>query len=337
MQVVSFINPSPAPHHNQTPPLYQHQIEQESLIGVSTWTEYARKLVRTHASHNRTVILEGERGTGKKLLARLIHRHAAHPDGPFVSLALGSTSDDVASTTLFGSQPEGTDNAEGGEKGLVELAQGGTLYIEGFPEISPSLTDEILELAESRSYNRHAERPVRILLGWNVRSGSCHRTPCNRSAGELGFERIQVPSLRERTNDIEALAEHFIHQRCRNLGKELRRLTPQALESLCSYDWPRNVSELRTLISQLVAHATPPAIDVSLLPGYMLKPVVQSLIPPAGIDLDAEVRRVEVDFICAALKQCHGLQNKAAQLLHIKPTTLFMKIRRHGIDVEAFR
>jgi transcriptional regulator with GAF, ATPase, and Fis domain len=87
-----------------------------------------------------------------------------------------------------------------------------------------------------------------------------------------------------------------------------------------------------------VKQLTPPSIDVSLLPNYLTSTCGERrLLPDSGLDLDDEVKRVEVDLICAALKQSHGLQNKAAQLLRIKPTTLFMKIRRHGIDVEAFR
>jgi two-component system response regulator AtoC len=134
------------------------------------------------------------------------------------------------------------------------------------------------------------------------------------------------------------LAEHFIRERCSQMGKELREISPEAMKVLRRYDWPQNVKELRTLANQLVKQLTPPSIDVSLLPAYLSGMCGERrLLPASGLDLDNEVKRVEVDLICAALRQSHGLQNKAAQLLRIKPTTLFMKIRRHGIDVGAFR
>ena len=338
MQVVRFGNPSTAPLLSQTTADYGSQLVRERLIGVSRWTETARKLVDLHASHDKAVILEGERGTGKKLLARLIHQSSSRREGAFVSLTFGSTTDVVARAVLFGSVVERSDDVPRVEKGLAELAQGGTLYIGGLSEISPSLIDAIARLAESRGFD-NTGASVRILLGWNTRSASCNlRTPSNAGSSELDYEKIQIPPLRERPDDIEALAEYFIQDRCAQMGKELRKISPDAMSALRGYDWPQNVSELRTLVNQLVMQLTPPSIDVSLLPGYLLgSGGTKSILPASGLDLDDEVKRVEVDLICAALRQSHGLQNKAAKLLRIKPTTLFMKIRRHGIDVEAFR
>jgi two-component system response regulator PilR (NtrC family) len=154
----------------------------------------------------------------------------------------------------------------------------------------------------------------------------------------LDYEKVEIPPLRERVDDIRALVEYFIRKRCLQLNRELRKITPDALKVLCEYDWPRNVSELKVLINQLVKQLNPPSIDVSLLPGYMaVSEESKEILPEAGVDLDNEVKRIEVDLICAALKRSHGLQNKAAQLLRVKPTTLFMKIRRYGIDVTTFR
>jgi two-component system response regulator PilR (NtrC family) len=339
MQVIRFRNHAVAPIFGHTTGDYASQLIGKSLIGVSRWTEAARTLVAAHASHDNTVILEGERGTGKKLLARLIHRCSSRHEGPFVSLALGSTSDEVARAVLFGSAQHQCDSFPVAEKGLTELAQGGTLYIDGLSDISPSLTDDIVRLAERKGTNYEREESVRILLGWGIESGSCcSSASVNSGSTGLDYDRIQIPPLRERPEDIEALAAHFISERCEQTGKELREISPEAMRVLRRYDWPQNVKELRTLVNQLVKQLTPPSIDVSLLPAYLASASGERrLLPASGLDLDNEVKRVEVDLICAALRQSHGLQNKAAQLLRIKPTTLFMKIRRHGIDVEAFR
>jgi len=295
-------------------------------------------LVAMHAGHDQTIILEGERGTGKKLLARLIHRLSSRHDGPFVALELGSTTEEVARAVLFG-QAGGGSGSVASEKGLAELAQGGTLYIDGLSEISSALLDDIVKLAERPRFGDEAEKQVRILLGWGNQFGLCRSGEAAdaRRAG-LDYDRIQVPPLRERPDDIEAIAEHFVKERCRQMGKEFRKISPDAMKALREFDWPRNVRELRTVVNQLVKQLAPPSIDVSLLPAYLAGPNGRkALLPDSGLDLDNEVKRVEVDLICAALKQSRGLQNKAAQLLRIKPTTLFMKIRRHGIDVAAFR
>jgi DNA-binding NtrC family response regulator len=311
---------------------------EQNLIGVSRWTQTARMLIAVHAAHDNAVILEGERGTGKKLFARLIHRFSSRHEGPFVSLALGSTSDEVARSALFGGPRERSDGVGAREKGLAELAQGGTLYIDGLSHLSTSLTREIIRLADWRS-DLDGEHSVRVLLGRVLQGTFDHSTAGIDGAGAgLDYERILIPPLRERPDDIEALAGHFIRERCEQTGKELRKISPEAMKTLRAYDWPRNVTELRTLVNQLVQQLSPPTIDLAILPGYLVGPYgAKRLLPDSGLDLDNEVRRVEVDLICAALRQSRGLQNKAAQLLRIKPTTLFMKIRRLGIDVAAFR
>ena len=336
MQVVNFSSPADSPLTHSPIDDYASLLVRESLIGVSSWTETARLLVAVHSAHDNTVILEGERGTGKTLLARLIHRGSSRHEGPFVSLALGSASDVVARMALFGSARERSDDVPIIDKGLSELAKGGTLYIDGLSNISSSLTDDLVRLAERRRFDHDAERSVRILLGWGIQSGL--RQNATAGSNVLDYERIQIPPLRERPDDIEALAVHFIKQRCEQTGKELRKISPEAMQSLRSYDWPRNVRELRTLVNLLVKQLDPPQIDVSHLPAYLAgRCGAISLLPSSGLDLDNEVKRVEVDLICAALRQSRGLQNKAARLLRVKPTTLFMKIKRYGIDVGVFR
>jgi two-component system, NtrC family, response regulator AtoC len=335
MQVVSY-NPADAPITHIPIGGSASQLIRESLIGVSRWTETARLLMAVHAAHDNTVILEGERGTGKRLLARLIHRFSPRHQGPFVTLALGSTSDEVAQAVLFGSAKELSDNVPRSDKGLTELARGGTLYIDGLSNLSPSLTDDIVRLAERRGLDNEGERSVRILLGWRIQSESSQSTTAGSNG--LDYETIQIPPLRARPDDIEALAVHFIKQRCEQTGKELRKISTDAMEALRSYDWPRNVRELRTLVNQLVKQLNPPPIGVAHLPTYLAGSCgAMSILPQSGLDLDGEMKRVEVDLICAALRQSRGLQTKAAQLLRVKPTTLFMKIKRYGIDVGVFR
>jgi DNA-binding NtrC family response regulator len=338
MQVMRFSNPSDVLISGHTTEEEGTQLAGEGLIGVSRWTQTARALVAMHASHDNVVMLEGERGTGKRILARLIHRSSSRSEGPFVSLKLGSTSDEVARAVLFGSARDRWGCGDSSRKGLAELAHSGTLYIDGLSDQSPSLTDELVQIAQ-QGFNDEEERRVRILLGRVVQQGGGRSNATLDSAiSGLGYQRIQIPPLRERSDDIEALAVHFIRERCEQTGKEMRKISPEAMKMLRDYDWPRNITELRTLVNQLVKRLSPPSIDVALLPAYLAGPWgAKGHLPASGLDLDNEVKRVEVDLICAALRQSHGLQNKAAQLLRIKPTTLFMKIRRHGINVEAFR
>jgi DNA-binding NtrC family response regulator len=295
--------------------------------------------VALHATHDRIVILEGESGTGKKHLASLIHRCSPRREGPFVSITLGSATDETARAILFPRRQALLSETRDESKGFLELVRRGTVYIEGLSYNAP-LMDEITRLIRRRLFDDVARLDsVRILLGVTTQRESYQpRTAPSLQSDGLDCERMHIPPLRERRDDIEALVACFIRQRCQQTGKELRFISAAAMKALRGYDWPQNVRELSALANQLVKHSTPPSIDVSQLPTYMSDSrEPKGPIPSSGLDLDDEVRRYEIDLICAALRQSRGQQNKAADLLRMKPTTLFMKIRRHGIDVRDFR
>jgi two-component system response regulator PilR (NtrC family) len=148
---------------------------------------------------------------------------------------------------------------------------------------------------------------------------------------------LKVIPLRQRREDIEPLVRTLVKRFCEEARKELREVSPEALFSLCSYEWPGNVAELRSMIRELVSRSGPPRIEQSLLPLYItsLGGFNGESIPASGINLADELERIEVKLLRAALKQAHGVQYKAAQLLGLKPTTLNMKLSRYGIDVKA--
>jgi DNA-binding NtrC family response regulator len=312
----------------------------DTLIGSSRWAKEARRLVATHAEHDQPVILAGEPGTGKRFLARLIHQCSPYREGPFVSLTLGSTSDELTRALLFGWTELRSDDDSCGVKGLVELARGGTLYIHGLSSTAQSLTDDVIRRAEMRGIDYEAEQSVRILIGSECQSWKFFQ-PAPRfgvRSNDLDYERIQLPALRERPDDIETLAVHFIEHGCRQIGKELRTVSHDAVRALRGYDWPQNVRELRTLVNHLVKRSDPPQIDISILPAYVAASGgASSVVPAVEVDLDHEVKKYEIDLICGALKCSKGMQKRAAQLLRIKPTTLFMRIQRYGINVDEFK
>jgi two-component system response regulator AtoC len=313
------------------------ELVNESLIGASRWAESARRLVSEHAAYGKTVIFEGEPGTGRRFLASLIHRYSARREGPFITVGLGLATDELARRVLFGDAQTPFDDNARSEKGLVELAAGGTLYIEGLLDNSPGWIGDVARFIEGAGVNGDRDGSVRILLGSTIQS-SRWRASISAGTSELSCERIQIPPLRERRDDIEALARHFIKQRCGQMGKEERDISPDVAVVLSSYDWPRNVAELRTVVNHLVRQSRPPSIDVSLLPAYIMgSGEAKNILAATGLDMDKEVKQFEMDLICSALRQSRGFQNKAAQLLGIRPTTLFMKIKRYGIEVADYK
>jgi DNA-binding NtrC family response regulator len=313
------------------------RVIRERLIGASGWTEKARALVSACAAHNNPVVLEGEAGTGKRSLAELVHRCSPHRNGPFVSLKFDSAIYEVARSALLGPAREIASDAR--KKGLIQLANGGTLYVEGDLDMSSGLIDDMLRFIELGRTDDDGAFDVRFLFGYVTDSGRHQSRRLIRAGSNIsGWEKIEIPPLRERPDDIEPLTNHFIRRACEGTGKEPRTISPDALDLLKAYDWPRNVAELRRVVNLLVRQSSPPSIGVSLLPAYMLGPrEVKGLVPFSGLDLAREVRRYETDLICAALKQSRGRQRKAAQLLKITPTTLFEKLKRHGIDVRSFK
>lgn len=339
MQVVKYNLAPEAPFAIDTLAGDPSRLIEERLAGVSGWAENARRLVAIHAAHDNTLNLEGEPGTGKRLMAALIHQFSTRCDGPFVSLSLGSASEDLACSVLFGSsQTSSPDDAVDG-RGLMELAREGTIYVEGLVNPTSSLAGHILNLLRQSRFNNRSESRARILVGWEMQPCSYRSTIPNDLRSGRDFESISIPPLRERPDDIEALAMHFVKQRCRETQRELRAFSPETLNALRAYDWPRNVLELKTLVRAMLNQTRPPVIDVSLVPSYVRDRIDcdAGFFPASGLDLGDEIRRHEIELICAALKRSRGLQSKAARLLHTKATTLFMKIQRYGIDVEVFR
>lgn len=346
MQVISY-HPSVETHSTETLAAGSNQSVEQRLIGISKWAESVRRLIRWHGSHERIVNLVGEHGTGKSLVAELIHQSGSRRDGPFVVLTFTSSSLDVIRSILFGSTRDRStqDSTQDlkDEKGLMELAREGTVYLEGLSEASDSLSqvEDILDQLSRARFNNRREGSARILLGWTVQPGL---NRVNGIINQRDFETVAIPPLRERLEDLEALALHFAEQHCLQTEKELRTFSSEALEALCSYDWPQNILELRALVTTLVSQASPASIDKPLLPSYIRglsdrgrTDSDADLFPATGIDLCNEIKRHEMELICAALKHSRGMQANAARLLHIKPTTLFMKIQRYGINVEAFR
>jgi DNA-binding NtrC family response regulator len=281
-------------------------------------------------------MIEGENGTGKEMIARLIHENSPRRSGPFVSISFESVSEESVEAVLFGAGGRQFTSFVSSQAGLIKSANGGTLYISGIFGVSDPLKARIAHFIERAELSCGDEghmdiSDVRIIFG-STESGQ----PAELAS--LGVsDTLKVIPLRQRREDIEPLVRTLVKRFCEEARKELREVSPEALFSLCSYEWPGNVAELRSMIRELVSRSGPPRIEQSLLPLYItsLGGFNGESIPASGINLADELERIEVKLLRAALKQAHGVQYKAAQLLGLKPTTLNMKLSRYGIDVKA--
>lgn len=318
------------------------QLIKDKLVGISEWAEDSRSAIAAHGSHDNPLIIEGEPGTGKKLIARLIHKSSARAQGPFVTISCHHVSPESIEAALFGSARTISPGREYMQSGLVESAEGGTLYICGVSGFVPSLQSKIARLIYDLKFVRvggNAFEPAnaRIILGF-TKSGQAGAASLDGAENFIG-DKLVIPPLRERKEDIDTLSRYFIRQLCQQLGREEREIAPDTLALLMRHDWPGNVSELKRVISYMLQQQKPPRMDNSFLPQHLQEPASAGFAPDltAGLDLHEQVKEFEISLLCAALKQCQGVQYKAARLLGLKPTTLNTKIKNLGIDVKALK
>jgi len=311
----------------------------ERLIGVSLWADRARSVVAAHAAHDNTVVVEGAPGAGKRFLARLIHNSSARFEQPFVAFSCREVSPESVESALFGSVRA----SNFVQTGLVQAIGSGTLYINGITSFTSSLKAKIGRLIEYRDFSAAGSdavhyADVRVIIGSSEPTEPAFDRSDSETLRRAVRDKLLIPRLNQRPVDIESLSNHFVAEFCRQLNKEPREISDEAIAQMTRYDWPGNVSELKRVIYKMIERSKPISLDVSLLPAHLsCGMVAKREIPASGIDLTGEVDQFEIALLTEALRQCRGVQNKAAQLLGIKPTTLNMKIMRFGIDVSRFK
>jgi len=309
----------------------------EAMLRVFDWVEQV-------APSRSTVLLQGESGTGKELIAKAIHGHSSRADAPFVPVNSGSMATDLLESTLFGHVRGAFTGAIAPKKGLFEVADRGTIFLDEIGNMSLETQAKILRVLQDRRFMRlgsvdEVQVDVRIIAATNV---DLMRQVTEGKFREDLFYRLNVlsltlPPLKERRQDIPLLVDHFLQKYSAENGLAPRRIAPDALRCLLDYPWPGHVRELENVIERAVVLSTTPLIGPELLPdavnGGMGAP------PPSGdrspLSLFSLVDDFERRLITDMLEQTHGRQTEAAERFQIPVSTLNQKIKRHGIDVKA--
>ena len=289
-------------------------------------------LVERVAASASPVLITGESGTGKDLIARLLHHWSGRQAGPFVDLNCAALAAQGLESELFGVERGAFPGAERRAVGLLELATGGTLYLDNVGDLDLRLQGKLLRALETGSFyrvggNQKVDVDVRIVaattrdLGRMVASGDFRDDFLHR----INTIRVQLPSLRERVPDVPLLAEHFLRQFG---GASPPRLTPEAVAVLERYRWPGNVRELRNVIERASLLATQGVIEARDLPLGAEIGAAARLTPAQSLTL-AELERRHIE---AVLHRTGWHQGRAAELLGISPKTLYRKIREYGFQ-----
>ncbi|GAB4229324.1 MAG: sigma-54 dependent transcriptional regulator [Acidobacteriota bacterium] len=319
----------------------------ENIIGKSEPMQRVFDLIRHVGPTRSTVLITGESGTGKELVAKAIHNVSPRADKPFVALNSGGIPPDLLESELFGHVRGAFTGAVAAKKGLFELADGGTVFLDEIGNLPPQTQGKLLRVIQEREFRRvggleNIKVDVRLIAATNVDlKAAVERGDFREDLYyRLNVITIHLPPLRERKSDIPLLVEHFIRRFCEANARPLCRVDPQAMRLLMEYDWPGNVRELENTIERAVVLAPPEGlITADLFPKDVTDSASVNLaqieLSGDGASLKEKVREFEKSLILAALEKCEWNQKRAARLLRVNPTTLNEKLKRLGIAIPS--
>ena len=311
------------------------------LVGTSGPLGQVRTLVAQVAPSNTTVLLRGESGTGKGLIAHAIHLNSPRAKKPFVTVSCAALPRELIESELFGYEKGAFTGADASKKGRLELANGGTLFLDEVGELTPEVQVKLLRVLQEREFDRlGGTQPlpldVRLLAATNrnldkaIAAGDFREDLYYR----LSVFPIFVPPLRERKADVLLLADHFLEKFAREHGKNIARISTPAIDMLMSYHWPGNVRELANAIERAVV-----ICDGGVVHSHHLPPTLQtaeSTGTGSNLSLQEMVEAVEKDALQDALKSARGNRATAARLLRTTRRIFNYKLKNYGIDWRRF-
>ncbi|HQL00716.1 MAG TPA: sigma-54 dependent transcriptional regulator [Smithellaceae bacterium] len=315
------------------------------MIGTSREMAKIFSTIKKVADTPANILILGESGTGKELVARAIHANSKRSKMPFMAINSGGIPENLLESELFGYMKGSFTGAYNDRPGLFELARGGTIFLDEIGELPPVLQVKLLRVVQEKSFRRiggseDIKVDVRIISATNqnlqqkVRKGEFREDLFFR----LNVIPIHMPPLRERKEDIPLLTRHFIEKYAREFGKEVRMISSYAMELLMNYAFPGNIRELENIIERGVAMETsniilPESLVITSDPTQQTKDV-ESEIPEKGMDLNAELEKIERRIIEKALIRCRGSKTRTAELLGVTFDSLRYRIEKLGINQE---
>jgi DNA-binding NtrC family response regulator len=312
------------------------------LIGGSEPMLRIYEAIRRVANSNSTVLIRGESGTGKELVARAIVGLGSRSEKPFISINCAALPENLIETELFGHEKGAFTDAKESRPGHIELAHTGTLFLDEIGTLGLALQSKLLRVLEDRAVTRIGGKTARkidfrLLAATNddleqmVETGRFREDLYYR----INVVPIIIPPLRERKSDLPLLVDHFLRIYCRENGKPLKQVDSEVLAVMEDYDWPGNVRELENVIQRLVLMNDSPVIAMKDLPQQLLVASNASqaaiLIPEEGVDFDAEMDRIELAYLKAALDRSGGRKSAAAALLGIDPQRMKYLCRKRNL------
>ncbi|MEX0936003.1 MAG: sigma-54 dependent transcriptional regulator [Gemmatimonadota bacterium] len=316
-----------------------------AMVGDSPAMDKVFRWIDRVARSDSTVMIYGESGTGKELVARAIHAGSDRGQGPFVRVNCGALSDSLLDSELFGHEKGAFTGAERRRRGRFELADGGTLFLDEVATVAPQTQIRLLRVLQERELERvGGEETISV----DVRIIAATNQPPEELIHGGGFREdlfyrlhvipLTLPPLRERREDVPLLARHFITKLRERTSTDVRAITQRALDRLCEHAWPGNVRELENVIERALVLAEGEELDLADLPelggvGQEAPSQVGPTLSSDGMDLNRIVEGMEERLLRQALDQAEGVKAEAARLLGLKPSALYYKLEKYGIEI----
>jgi two-component system nitrogen regulation response regulator NtrX len=331
--------------------LYQHQLQEENrllrkqveqkyvMIGDSVPMQALRQQIAFAAPTNGRVLICGENGTGKELVAHLLHIQSERRDEPFIEMNCAAIPEELIESELFGHVKGSFTGASEDKEGKFAQADAGTLFLDEVGDMSQKTQAKVLRVLEEQSFtpvggNTPVKVDVRVIASTNknleqeIEKGNFREDLYYR----LNVLPFQLPPLRERREDISALTHYFLDDFARKNGRKPPALSRKAMEMLEGYPWPGNVRELKNIAERLIIMTPQPRLDIYDLPESILQRTLPlRLEHEEAISLQDARERVEKEFILHKLMECKGNVSRAAQALQIERSNLYRKMKQLGI------
>jgi two-component system, NtrC family, response regulator AtoC len=315
--------------------------QQPELLGKSPAIERVLRLISKVADYRTTVLIQGESGTGKELVARALHRQSSRRDKPFVAINCGAIPETLMESELFGHKRGAFTDAHTDKPGIFQEAHGGSLFLDEIGELSLPLQVKLLRVLQESvvrplGSSKDIAVDVRVIaatvrdLAREVAEGRFREDLYYR----LNVLQIVVPPLRERTDDIALLIDHFIARNNARLGTHIRGIDPRAKRLLLEHAWPGNVRELENLVERAVVLAEGEVLALEDIPERLHEPqdMLHQVLSSSDLSIKKASRSIEEALIRKALAQTRGNRTAAARLLEISHRALLYKIKDYGLS-----
>ena len=306
----------------------------DNIIAKSPKMQRVIELIKTVAKSNATVLITGDTGTGKELVARAVHSQSYRRSKPFIAVSCAALPESLLESELFGHEKGSFTGAYAQKKGKFEIANRGSLFLDEIGEMSANIQVHLLRVLEEKEFTRVGGNElikvdVRVI---SATSKDLKETVANGEFREdiyyrLNVVTIELPPLRERREDILLLAHHFLKKFAGENQKEITGFAPDATDFLLKYEWPGNVRELENAIERAVILAKNPSIEVTDLPQ-------ENLLAAGSTPQEEVLKEVERNHILKILTKSLGNYSQAARILGISRMSLYNKVRAYGLDVK---